>query len=155
MTRLLDTHRGCPLEISSWRLSVRCVGSLILSELVECCFTSTETAGLLGAGAQDGQLDSHTAPDLCPLGGQELFDYICALTFSRWCHWGLADLGWVQERVGFLPLVFNNAGPLALLGQVVVGPCLSEKNDGFVSQSIDSVETRRYVVSPTDTAEIE
>ena len=25
--------------------------------LVECCFTSTETVGLLGTGAQDGHLD--------------------------------------------------------------------------------------------------
>ena len=32
--------------------------------LVECCFTSTETAGLLGTGAQDIRLDFHTAPDL-------------------------------------------------------------------------------------------
>ena len=32
--------------------------------LVECCFTSTETVGLLGTGAQDGHLDFDTAPDL-------------------------------------------------------------------------------------------
>ena len=30
----------------------------------ECCFTSTETAGLLGTGAQDGHLNFHTAPEL-------------------------------------------------------------------------------------------
>ena len=30
--------------------------------LLECCFTSTETVGLLGTGAQDGHLDFHTAP---------------------------------------------------------------------------------------------
>ena len=30
--------------------------------LVECCFTSTETIGLLGTGTQDGHLDFHTAP---------------------------------------------------------------------------------------------
>ena len=30
--------------------------------LVECCFTSTETVGLLGTGAQDDHLDFHTAP---------------------------------------------------------------------------------------------
>ena len=36
--------------------------------LVECCFTSDETAiGLLGTGAQDGHLDFHTAPELCSL----------------------------------------------------------------------------------------
>ena len=32
--------------------------------LVECCFTSTETVGLLGTEAQDGHLDFHTAPEL-------------------------------------------------------------------------------------------
>ena len=37
-------------------------GSLLL--LVECYFTSTETVGLLGTGAQDGHLDFHTAPEL-------------------------------------------------------------------------------------------
>ena len=38
---------------------------LDLHWLVECCFTSTETVGLLGMGAQDGHLDFHTAPELC------------------------------------------------------------------------------------------
>ena len=33
----------------------------------ECCFTSTETVGLLGTGAQDGHLAFHTAPELCRL----------------------------------------------------------------------------------------
>ena len=34
--------------------------------LVECCFTSTQTVGLLGTGARDaGHLDFHTAPELC------------------------------------------------------------------------------------------
>ena len=32
--------------------------------VVECCFTSTETVGLLGTGTQDGHLDFHTAPEL-------------------------------------------------------------------------------------------
>ena len=30
----------------------------------ECCFTSTETVGLLGTGAQDVHFDFHTAPEL-------------------------------------------------------------------------------------------
>ena len=30
-----------------------------------CCFTSTETVGLLGTGAQDVHLEFHTAPELC------------------------------------------------------------------------------------------
>ena len=33
----------------------------------QCCFTSTETVGLLGTGAQDGHLHFHTAPELCTL----------------------------------------------------------------------------------------
>ena len=32
---------------------------------VKCCFTPTETVGLLGTGAQDDHLDFHTAPELC------------------------------------------------------------------------------------------
>ena len=36
--------------------------------LAECCFTSTETVGLLGTRAQDGHLDFHTPPELCPGG---------------------------------------------------------------------------------------
>ena len=33
------------------------------SVVVESCFTSTETVGLLGTGAQDGHLDFHTASE--------------------------------------------------------------------------------------------
>ena len=36
----------------------------ILSWLVEYCFTSTETVGLLGTGTRDGHLDFHTVPEL-------------------------------------------------------------------------------------------
>ena len=32
---------------------------------LKCCFTSTETVGLLGTEVQDVHLDFHTAPDLC------------------------------------------------------------------------------------------
>ena len=32
--------------------------------LVECCFMSTETVGLLGMGAQDSHLRFHTASEL-------------------------------------------------------------------------------------------
>ena len=38
--------------------------TLTIFALVECCFTSTKTVGLLGTGAQDGYLDFHTAPGL-------------------------------------------------------------------------------------------
>ena len=32
--------------------------------LMTCCFTFTETIGLLGTGAQDGHLNFHIAPEL-------------------------------------------------------------------------------------------
>ena len=34
------------------------------TQLLKCCFTSTETVGSLGTGAQDVHLDFHTAPEL-------------------------------------------------------------------------------------------
>ena len=37
----------------------------VWKQLVECCFTSTETVGLLGTGALDVHLDFHTALELC------------------------------------------------------------------------------------------
>ena len=43
----------------------------ILSQL-KCCFTSTETVGLLGTGAQGGHLDFHTAPELCIGAGDSI-----------------------------------------------------------------------------------
>ena len=33
--------------------------------LLKCCFTSTDTIGILGMGAQDGHLDFHATPELC------------------------------------------------------------------------------------------
>ena len=33
-------------------------------KMLKCCFTSTETIGLLGTGGQDGHHAFHTAPDL-------------------------------------------------------------------------------------------
>ena len=33
--------------------------------MLKCCFTSTETVGLLGTGIQDVHFDFHTAPELC------------------------------------------------------------------------------------------
>ena len=57
------------MKILAWLSVVRLETFFILSivrvyTLVECCFTSTETVGLLGTGAQDGHLDFHTAPEL-------------------------------------------------------------------------------------------
>ena len=49
--------------------------------MAECCFTSTETVGLLGTGAPDVHLDFHTAPELCMEVGRE-GDYIPIATLS-------------------------------------------------------------------------
>ena len=46
--------------------------------MVECCFTSTETVGLLGTGAQDVHLDFHTAPEL--LFVENSYFYNCLLS---------------------------------------------------------------------------
>ena len=40
-------------------------GNAWLLLLLKCYFTSTETVGLLGTGAQDVHLDFHTAPEVC------------------------------------------------------------------------------------------
>ena len=51
--------------------------------LVECCFTSTETVGLLGMGAQDGHLGFHTALEAGTImdlyiGPRVQYNYRCA-----------------------------------------------------------------------------
>ena len=43
--------------------------------LLKCCFTSTQTVGLLGTGAQDVHLDFHTAPELWN-SGTEGMEYV-------------------------------------------------------------------------------
>ena len=52
-------------ELGSLTVSLAPQLDSMVAELGECCFTSTETVGLLGTGAQDGHLDFHTAPELC------------------------------------------------------------------------------------------
>ena len=44
-----------------WYVQLAAVGHWLL---LKSCFTSTETVGLIGTGAQDGHLDFHTAPGL-------------------------------------------------------------------------------------------
>ena len=51
--------------------------------LLKCCFTSTETVGLLGTGAQDGHLDFHTAPELSHTNAN-LFIYIYVCVCVWW-----------------------------------------------------------------------
>ena len=66
------------------QLEVEALGSTDLETCwLKCCFTSTETVGLLGTGAQDGHLHFHTAPELC-FGGDddvELNVLGCRLTY--------------------------------------------------------------------------
>ena len=49
-------------ELGEKKFPVRCVARDWCKGrgLVQCCFTSTETVGLLGMGAQDNHLDFHT-----------------------------------------------------------------------------------------------
>ena len=68
--RIVSLVNGCSVAVPaihfSFLLFSRWVSSSATPALVECCFTSTETVGLLGTGAQDGHLDFqfHTAPEL-------------------------------------------------------------------------------------------
>ena len=53
---------GC--TASRARVSCKMIGLLSSrSSRLKCCFTSTETVGLLGTGAQEVHLDLHTAPE--------------------------------------------------------------------------------------------
>ena len=57
-----QTWNGCT---ASWAgVSCKMIGLLSSrSSRLKCCFTSTETVGLLGTGAQEVHLDLHTAPE--------------------------------------------------------------------------------------------
>ena len=46
------------------RSCVKVEVAVLVDGWLKCCFTSTETVGLLGTGAQDVHLDFHTAPEL-------------------------------------------------------------------------------------------
>ena len=50
--------------VRSRKIVLGCLVGRLWLGLVECCFTSTETVGLLGTGSQDGHLDFHTGPEL-------------------------------------------------------------------------------------------
>ena len=61
---MLESNRG-PSAYQPNALPLGHTGSQERAHVVvECCFMSTETVGLLGTGAQDGHLDFHTAPEL-------------------------------------------------------------------------------------------
>ena len=49
---------------SAFQQNAFSLGQNRLTLRLKCCFTSTETVGLLGTGDQDGHLDFHTAPEL-------------------------------------------------------------------------------------------
>ena len=53
-----DQSKGSCAAVVSWDMGVR------QSQKLKCCFTSTETMGLLRTGAQDVHLEFHTAPEL-------------------------------------------------------------------------------------------
>ena len=71
-------HMQCTIARTGWPTECSCgeryddkivstrhlILMLLLLLLLKCCFTSTETVGLLGTGAQDVYLDFHTAPEL-------------------------------------------------------------------------------------------
>ena len=58
---------------------------------LKCCFTSTETVGLLGTGAQDGHLNFHTAPELCCVLWLWHVIYVCGSLWEGQRHpfWAL------------------------------------------------------------------
>ena len=67
VTTFMRLTRGMVLRTQNW---------------LKCCFTSTETVGLLGTGTQDVHLDFHTAPEL---RGRRIF-YGCRLIVSVYGH---------------------------------------------------------------------
>ena len=58
----LQTHYGhtqlVPAGLNQGKGTASITIRAVIKSLVECCFTFTETVGLLGTGAQDGHLDS-------------------------------------------------------------------------------------------------
>ena len=53
-------------------------------QLVERCFTSTETVRLLGTGAQDGHLDFHTAPELWTRRPKHDHVFVLCVQHDQW-----------------------------------------------------------------------
>ena len=62
---LSAAHKGGGTDTEIRKLEKKILLPQFPAGLVVCCFTSAETVGLLGTGAQDGHLDFHTAPELC------------------------------------------------------------------------------------------
>ena len=62
---LSAAHEGGGTDTEIRKLEKKILLPQFPAGLVVCCFTSAETVGLLGTGAQDGHLDFHTAPELC------------------------------------------------------------------------------------------
>ena len=108
-------------RLISQKFPQRCLQNSSNVRLVECCFTSTKTVGLLGMGAQDGHLDFHTAPELClsdwqspffhpfkfkqdcwplPLSTHLACNCKWLLVWCPWlcaCSWCLKLLGWWSD----------------------------------------------------------
>ena len=61
----LSEHVSLTTREKTWPGNARIgLGQNSQIALLKCCFTTTETVGLLGTGAHDGHLDFHTAPEL-------------------------------------------------------------------------------------------
>jgi len=82
------------------------------TKLLKCCFTSTETVGLLRTGAQDVHLDFHTAPELWT-------SYIKSYTVSH------PD----RKHANQTPRRYNSERPI--LWCPAVGLCDATKDRGF------------------------
>ena len=59
-------------NILRWATIFMCRKTRHILSLLKCCFTSTESVGLLGTGGQDAHLDFHTTPALCIGAGDSI-----------------------------------------------------------------------------------
>ena len=75
--------------------------------MLKRCFTSTETVGLLGTGAQDGHLDFHAAPELCGTNFVSL--HANAVTAPAGCKSAVQDLDVDQARVSLVNLLSTSS----------------------------------------------
>ena len=85
MSERKTAEDDCSLDAGPHGLTAASITDLLLVGWLKCCFTSIETVGLLGTGAQDVHLDFHTAPELCDtlrFGSVVLLNVLgCRLTY--------------------------------------------------------------------------
>ena len=75
---------------------------------LKSCFTSTETVGLLGTGAQDVHLDFHTAPELWDVssGSPSLISLVVSVDIEHYVYtylqlWALNSIRGTPQRGDF------------------------------------------------------